>query len=132
MLGAEAVVGMRATHTEPVAFSELLSWSRDSSVIFRRALWLGIKCQDQGIGSWPITCENTALFIMGARVVPFLPTDLHGGLVHVGVCRRGLSVRKEVSEKPGSGASATVLPVVEEQRKSGKTSVLLGKTTRVM
>ena len=94
--------------------------------------WLGIKCQDQGIGSWPITGENTALFIMGARVVPFLPTDLHGGLVHVGVCRRGLSVRKEVSEKPGSGASATVLPVVEEQRKSGKTSGLLGKTRRVM
>ena len=53
-------------------------------------------------------------------------------MVHVGVCRRGLSVRKEVSEKPGSGASATMLLVVEEQRKLGKTSGLLGKTHRVM
>lgn len=69
---------MRATHTEPVAFSEPLSWSRDGSVIFRRALWLGIKCQDQGIGSWPTTGENAALFKMGARVVPSLPTDLYG------------------------------------------------------
>lgn len=46
------MVGMGATHTEPVAFPELLSGSRDCGVIFRRALWLGIKCQEQGIGSY--------------------------------------------------------------------------------
>lgn len=50
--GAEAVVGMGATHTEPVAFPEALPGSRDCSVIFRRTLWLGIKCQEQGRGSY--------------------------------------------------------------------------------
>lgn len=41
-----------------------------------------------------------------------LTTDLHGGLVHVGVGEgvAQLESRKEVTGKPGSGSSATMVP----------------------
>lgn len=89
-----------------------LGWGR-----LTQSLWLSQRlCPGLGIAvsssvgpcGWGLSAKNRAegaitLFKMGAGVVPSLPSDLHGGLVHVGVCRKGLSVRKEVSGKPGSG-----------------------------